>query len=72
MNQKDIPELQNDPFALYTGEAFLPHPNTRNGNRRRAVELIGIVAKGNLTISIIFLQPKSRGSIKIQSTMDLV
>ncbi|MDF2066745.1 GMC family oxidoreductase [Bacillus sp. Cr_A10] len=67
MNQKDIPELQNDPFALYTGGAFLPHPLSGNGTRRRAVQLIGIVAEGQLNIAIIFLQPKSRGSIKIQN-----
>jgi choline dehydrogenase len=67
MNQKDIPELQNDPFSLYSGGAFLPHPLSRNRNRRRAVQLIGIVAEGNLNIAIIFLQPKSRGSIKIQN-----
>ncbi|MFP5116062.1 GMC family oxidoreductase [Bacillaceae bacterium C204] len=67
MNQKDIPELQKDPFALYTGGAFLPHPLSGKGNRRRAVQLIGIVAEGNLTIAILFLQPKSRGTIKVQN-----
>lgn len=67
MNQKDIPELQNDPFSLYTGGAFLPYPLSGNGNRRRAVQLIGIVAEGTLNIAIIFLKPNSRGSIQIQN-----
>ena len=26
VNPKDLPQLQNDPFALYTGGAFLPNP----------------------------------------------
>lgn len=67
MNQKDIPELQNDPFALYTGGAFLPHPLFGMSTRRRGVQLIGIAAEGNLNIAIIFLQPKSRGFIQIQN-----
>ncbi|WP_372512610.1 GMC oxidoreductase [Bacillus salipaludis] len=67
MNQKDLPELEKDPFALYTGGAFLPNPLSGKKNQRRAVQLIGIVSEGNLNIAILFLQPKSRGSIKIQN-----
>ncbi|RLL43797.1 GMC family oxidoreductase [Oceanobacillus piezotolerans] len=67
VNQKDLPQLQNDPFSLYTGGAFLPNPFNRNNNRRRGVQLVGIVSEGKLNIVIIFLQPKSRGSIKIQN-----
>jgi choline dehydrogenase len=67
VNQRDIPELQNDPFSLYTGGAFLPNPLNGSNNRRRGVQLIGIVSEGNLNIAIIFLQPKSRGSIKLQN-----
>lgn len=67
INQKDIPELQNDPYSLYTGGAFLPHPLTGNSNRNRAVQLLGFVAEEKLIIAILFLQAKSRGSIKIQS-----
>ncbi|MEH7331759.1 GMC family oxidoreductase [Neobacillus drentensis] len=66
MNQKDLPEIQNDPFALYTGGAFLPSPLSRN-KRSRGVQLIGIVAEGQLNIAILFLKPKSHGSIKIQN-----
>lgn len=66
VNQRDIPELQNDPFSLYTGGAFLPNP-LNVGNRRRGVQLVGFIAEGNLIIAILFLQPKSRGSIKLQN-----
>lgn len=66
VNQRDIPELQNDPFSLYTGGAFLPNP-LNGGNRRRGVQLVGFIAEGNLIIAILFLQPKSRGSIKLQN-----
>jgi Choline dehydrogenase and related flavoproteins len=55
-----------DPDALYTGGAFLPDPSGRNPDRR-AVQLIGIPADGMLNIAILWLRPKSRGSIKIQN-----
>jgi choline dehydrogenase len=67
MNPKDIPELQNDPFSLYTGGAFLPHPLSGRSDRSRAVQLIGIPAEGNLIIAIIFLKPKSQGTIELQN-----
>lgn len=67
VNPKDIPQLQNDPFALYTGGAFLPNPLNSSINHRRGVQLIGIVAEESLNIAILFLQPKSRGTIKIQN-----
>ncbi|MCQ6268782.1 GMC family oxidoreductase, partial [Fictibacillus sp. WQ 8-8] len=66
MDQQDMAELQNDPFALYTGGAFLPHPLNKNGSRR-SVQLVGTVLDGNLVIVILFLQPRSRGSIQIQN-----
>ncbi|UUZ93989.1 GMC family oxidoreductase [Paenibacillus sp. P25] len=34
---------------------------------RRAVQLIGIGSKGMLTLAILYLRPKSRGSIRIQN-----
>ncbi|MCM3236552.1 GMC family oxidoreductase [Heyndrickxia oleronia] len=66
-NKTDFDELQNDPFALYTGGAFLPHPLVEKNENRRAVQLVGIVSEGKLIITIIFLQPRSRGIIKIQN-----
>ncbi|BAH42277.1 dehydrogenase [Brevibacillus brevis NBRC 100599] len=66
-NPKDNPLPEDDPNALFTGGAFLPDPTPGSNKTRRAVQLIGIGSKGKLTIAILFLKPKSRGSIKIQS-----
>ncbi|MFI8711871.1 GMC family oxidoreductase [Brevibacillus brevis] len=66
-NPKDNPLPEDDPNALFTGGAFLPDPTLGSNKTRRAVQLIGIGSKGKLTIAILFLKPKSRGSIKIQS-----
>jgi choline dehydrogenase len=64
-NPNDLQEALKDPNGLYTGGAFLPDPLLRN--KRRGVQLIGSVSEGKLMITILFLQPKSRGSIKIQN-----
>lgn len=66
-NPKDNPLPDDDPNALFTGGAFLPDPTPGSNKARRAVQLIGIGSKGKLMIAILFLKPKSRGSIKIQS-----
>ncbi|EJL23916.1 GMC family oxidoreductase [Brevibacillus sp. BC25] len=66
-NPKDNPLPDDDPNALFTGGAFLPDPTPGSNKTRRAVQLIGIGSKGKLMIAILFLKPKSRGSIKIQS-----
>lgn len=66
-NPNDSALPSNDPNALYTGGAFLPGPTPGANPDRRAVQLIGIGAKGSLTVAILFLRPKSRGSIKIQN-----
>lgn len=65
-NPNDIP-LNPDPNALFTAGAFLPDPTPNADPLRRGVQLIGIVSDNSLSIAIIFLQPKSRGSITIQS-----
>lgn len=54
------------PLALYTGGAFLPDPSGIDPDQR-AVQLIGIGSEDRLTIAILYLRPKSRGSIRIQS-----
>lgn len=65
-NPNDDALPSNDPNALYTGGAFLPDPTGINPNRR-AVQLAGIGSEGMLTLVLIYLRPKSRGSIKIQN-----
>lgn len=67
-NPNDLPLPEQDPSALYTGGAFLPDPTPGASQERRGVQLIGIGTPNHtLTIAILFLRPKSRGSIRIQS-----
>lgn len=65
-NSNDSPLPSQDPNALYTGGAFLPDPSG-NHPEERAVQLLGIGADGQLIIGILYLQPKSKGNIRIQS-----
>jgi len=65
-NPSDQALPPSDPNALYTGGAFLPDPSGKNPDRR-AVQLVGIGTDGMLNIAILFLRPKSRGSIKVQN-----
>ncbi|PID14983.1 dehydrogenase [Sporosarcina sp. P34] len=65
-NDKALPDA--DPFALYTGGAFLPDPTPGADPNRRGVQLIGQIGTGGmLSIVIILLEPKSQGSVKIQN-----
>jgi choline dehydrogenase len=67
-NPDDRPLPQNDPNALYTGGAFLPDPTPGAKKNRRAVQLVGVGGEeGELSIIILYLRPKSSGSINIQS-----
>ncbi|USG67597.1 GMC family oxidoreductase [Brevibacillus ruminantium] len=66
-NPGDKPLPDNDPSALYTGGAFLPDPAPGADKHRRAVQLVGIGGRQSLTIAIIYLRPKSRGTIRIQN-----
>ncbi|GIM46587.1 oxidoreductase [Collibacillus ludicampi] len=66
-NPNDNPLPLDDPNALYTGGAFLPDPTPGSDRNRRGVQLIGIGSSESLVIAILFLRPKSRGSIRIQS-----
>ncbi|WP_127496109.1 GMC family oxidoreductase [Paenibacillus glycanilyticus] len=67
-NPHDRPLPSNDPNALYTGGAFLPAPLEIDGKRRRAVQILGIGSEDDtLTLGLIYLHPKSRGSIRIQN-----
>ncbi|GAA0389923.1 GMC family oxidoreductase [Paenibacillus motobuensis] len=65
-NPNDRPLPSQDPNALYTGGAFLPDPSG-NHPGERAVQLLGIGSNGQLTIAILYLRPKSKGNIRIQS-----
>lgn len=67
INPNDRPLPAEDPNALYTGGAFLPDPSPGANSQERGVQLVGIGSSDTLTLAIIFLKPKSRGSIRIQS-----
>lgn len=65
-NDQGLPD--NDPNALYTGGAFLPDPTKPVSPLRRGVQLIGMSAgTGNFMIASIALQPKSVGTVMVQS-----
>lgn len=66
-NLNDRPLPSEDPNALYSGGAFLPDPTPGADTERRGVQLIGIGSDQSLAIAIIFLRPRSRGSITIQN-----
>lgn len=66
------PGPPSDPNALYDGGAFLPdpfiyQPNPTSSKGQRGVQLIGINSGNTFVIGIIALQPKSLGTVKIQS-----
>ncbi len=64
----DVGVPANDPSALYVGGAFLPDATPPIDPMRRGIQLIGISpGQGSFIIGIINLQPKSRGSVMIQS-----
>lgn len=66
-NKNDRPLPSQDPSALYTGGAFLPDPTPGANRKRRGVQMVGTHDNGRLVIAILFLQPRSRGSIRLQS-----
>lgn len=66
-NPADRPLPPDDKNALYTGGAFLPDPSAGAHTGDRGVQLVGIGSNDTLSIAILFLRPKSEGSIRIQS-----
>lgn len=66
-NDEGVPAI--DPSALYVGGAFLPDATPPVDPTRRGIQLIGISPQaGTFVTAIINLQPKSRGTVKIQSS----
>ena len=60
---------ENDPRALYTGGAFLPPLLPEDDMGRRGYQIIGAsTAPGMYMMIIIYLQPHSRGQIRIKNT----
>lgn len=67
-NPDDPGVPEEDPNALYVGGAFLPDPTPPVDPLVRGVQLIGVSGgPGSFVIAIITNQPKSRGTVTIQS-----
>ena len=67
MNPSDANELLQDPYSLFSGEAFLPIPLPDANKNTRGVRLIGRYSNGNFNILIQDLQTFSRGFIMLQN-----
>lgn len=66
VNYADIHEVLMETDAKYNGGAFLPAPNAADKGKR-SVQLIGSYSNGTLNVSIVNLNPKSRGNIVLQN-----
>lgn len=67
-NPDDQALPDDDPYALYSGGAFLPDPTPGADQSRRGVQMIGMGGSDN-TFNILFYlsEPKSKGSVKVQN-----
>ena len=66
-NPNDQPVPADDPNARMIGGAFLPSPMFGADPRRREIQLISFSGINTLILGACLLQPKSRGTIKIQA-----
>lgn len=67
-NPKDRAIPSDDPFAVYTGGAFLPDPSPGSDENRRGVQIIGQSGPDKTLILGFWLtEPKSKGSVIIQN-----
>lgn len=64
----DVGVPADDPNALYVGGAFLPDPTLPINPNQRGFQLIGTSPQtGSFFLTLILLEPKSRGTVMIQS-----
>lgn len=67
-NPKDRARPIDDPNALYTAGAFLPDPTPGADQRRRGVQIFGLIGDdGHLNVGFFLSEPKSKGKVKIQN-----
>lgn len=66
-NENDNPIPAADPNARMVGGAFLPSPMFGADPRRRDIQIISFSGRNTLTLGACLVQPKSRGTIKIQA-----
>lgn len=65
-NDSVLPE--DDPFALYTGGAFLPGPTPGADPNRRGVQVFGQTGSdGKLNIGFYLTEPNGKGAVRIQN-----
>lgn len=65
-NDKALPD--DDPFALYTGGAFLPDPTPGADPNRRGVQVFGQTGSDDtLNIGFYLTDPKGKGAVRIQN-----
>ncbi|WP_432664934.1 GMC family oxidoreductase [Wukongibacter baidiensis] len=66
-NKDDMSLPPNDPNTIYVSGAFLPDPMPNSNPCRREIQVIPSVFGDSLFMAFALLQPRSRGTIKVQS-----
>lgn len=66
-NPNDTPIPVDDPNARIVGGAFLPNPAPGSDSQIRKVQFVPFSSGNTLILGISALQPKSRGTVTIQS-----
>jgi choline dehydrogenase len=67
-NPADAPVPPNDPNAHLIAGAFLPDPAPGSDPTLRAIQLEPFFSNNTLIVGVSPIQPKSRGTVKIQSS----
>ena len=66
-NPDDLPQQKNDANAHLIAGAFLPNPNPEVDQTLRAIQIEPFLSGNNLIVGVSPIQPKSRGTVQIQS-----
>lgn len=66
-NPNDLPQQQNDANAHLIAGAFLPNPNPEVDQTLRAIQIEPFLSGNTLIVGVSPIQPKSRGTVQIQS-----
>lgn len=67
-NPNDTPVPPNDPNAHLIAGAFLPDPATGSDKALRSVQIEPFFSNNTLIVGVSPIQPKSRGTVEIQSS----
>lgn len=66
-NPNDLPQQQNDANAHLIAGTFLPNPNPKVDQTLRAIQIEPFLPGNTLIVGVSPIQPKSRGTLQIQS-----